>query len=159
MDTQILFRREFLKLVATSLGVAAVSAAKPWAVFAQSPEDDTPFQVVSDPENPTDLEREHIISIRLPVIAEDGSNVPVVVTMENHPMEPDHYIKSLHIFNFNDPIVNKGFFEFSPANGMAHISTQLRMDGGDANVWVVSECSQHGKWVQNGTLKVSLGGC
>lgn len=159
MEPQIVVRREFLKLAVASLGVAALSATKLGMVFAQTPEDDTPFQMVSDPENPTELEREHIISIRLPVIAEDGSNVPIVVSMENHPMEPDHYIKSLHIFNFNDPIINKGFFEYSPANGMAHISTQIRMDGGDANVWVVSECSQHGKWVQNGTLKVSLGGC
>lgn len=159
MEPQIVVRREFLKLSVAGLGVAALSATKLWRVFAQTPEDDTPFQMVKDPENPTDLERDHIIAIRLPVIAEDGSNVPIVVSMENHPMEPDHYIKSLHILNFNDPIVNKGFFEYSPANGMAHISTQLRMDGGDANVWVIGECSQHGKWVQNGTLKISLGGC
>ena len=150
-------RRVFLKVTALGLGSAAMSAI-PRFVLAQGG-NDSPFNFVADPENPSELEAEHLLNIRLPLIAEDGSNVPIVVTMENHPMEDDHYIKSLQIYGFTDPIVSKGLFFLSPANGQAHISTQIRMDGGDANLYVVGECTQHGLWAAQATLKVSLGGC
>lgn len=91
-------------------------------------------------------------------IAEDGSNVPIVVSMD-HPMEPDHYISSIHIVNFKDPIVSKGIYRFTPASGQAYIGTQIRMDGGDSEIFVIAECTKHGRWVASRTLKVSLGGC
>lgn len=151
-------RRVFLKVTAISLGSAAVTMALPHFVLAQE-DGDAPFNFVQDPDNPTELEAEHIIAIRLPVIAEDGSNVPLVASMPNHPMESDHYIKNFKIYGFTDPIVSKGLFEFTPANGQAYIATQVRMDGGDANLYVIGECTQHGLWAANATLKVSLGGC
>ena len=152
-------RRATLKVTTLGLGGIAAALALPHVVFSQDEDNDSPFQFVSDPENPTELEAEHIINLRLPVIAEDGSNVPLVVSMENHPMEPDHYIKRMQIYNFADPIVGKGLYTYSPINGQAYIANQMRMDGGDAAVFVVAECSQHGLWAVSGTLKVSLGGC
>ena len=149
-------RRKFLKLTAITLGASTGGFVLPQFALAQ---DDAPFNYVQDPENPTDLEAEHLINIRLPIIAEDGANVPIVASLENHPMEEDHYIKTIRIYSFTDPVVSKGRFTFSPANGMAYISTQARMDGGDANVFVVAECTKHGLWAANATLKVSLGGC
>ena len=150
-------RRLFLKTTALGLGAAAVGL--PSLVALAEGESDSPFQFVKDPENPTELELEHMVEIRLPVIAEDGSNVPIVVTMHNHPMEEDHYIKNIRIYGFNDPIVSKGLFQLSPANGLALISTQARMDGGDSNLFAVCECNKHGLWAAHATLKVSLGGC
>ena len=151
-------RRMFLKLTALGAGSAALASLLPALSLAQEGSD-SPFNFVQDLENPTELEEEHLITIRLPVIAEDGSNVPVITYMENHPMEPDHYIRSIRIFGFTDPIVSKGQFLLSPANGQAYISTQVRMDGGDAMLFVVGECTQHGLWAASATLKVSLGGC
>lgn len=160
IDKRFITRRDILKLSALGVGGFVAAALIPKAAYAQTDDDDSPFNFVLDPENPaSELEKEHIINLRLPLIAEDGSNVPIIATMENHPMESDHYIKNFMIYNFNDPIVSKGRFTFTPANGLAHYSTQIRMDGGDANVFVVAECTQHGKWAIHGTLKVSLGGC
>ena len=158
MMQQTITRRIFLKRAASvGLGAMALSFAPARALFAQEglPEE---FQFVQDVDNPTPLEAEHIINLRLPIIAQDGANVPVIISME-HPMEPDHYIKSLQIFNFNDPVISKGIVHLTPANGQAFFSTQLRLDGGDPRIFVVAECSQHGKWVGGETLKVSLGGC
>lgn len=152
-------RRQILKLSAISVGATATGLFLPQIALAQDDSQEAPFNFVADPENPTELEAEHLINIRLPIIAEDGSNVPVVASLENHPMEEDHYIKTIRIFGFTDPIVSKGRFNFTPANGMAYISTQARMDGGDANVFVVAECTQHGWWAAQAALKVSLGGC
>ena len=155
----LLTRRRFLKMAAMGLGGLAAWSFGLGNALAQGSGPYEHFNTVVDPDNPTDLEKLHLINIRLPVIAEDGANVPIIVSMENHPMEADHYIKSIHILNFNDPVTSKGVFHFTPANGLAYISTQIRMDGGDPTVFVVCECSQHGMWVANKQLKVSLGGC
>lgn len=157
---QSVSRRRFLRTAAV-LGVGGAVAAVlglPERVAAEPPKNMQYFKAVRDPKAPTAEEKEHLINIRLPAIAEDGANVPIVVSL-NHPMQPDHYIKSIQIVNFNDPIVGKGVYRFTPANGQAYIGTQLRMDGGDAEVFVIAECSKHGKWVASKKLKVSLGGC
>ncbi|MBI4770584.1 MAG: hypothetical protein HY784_09310 [Chloroflexi bacterium] len=159
MNNIHLTRRAFLRAAAASAG-GLILAGVPGRLFADTCEaPNCTFNTVKDPAAPTDLEKEHLINIRLPVIAEDGSNVPIVITMAHHPMQPDHYIKTLQIVNFNDPVVSKGLYHLSPANGQAHFSTQMRMDGGDVRVFVIAECSQHGKWVASKELKVSLGGC
>lgn len=150
-------RRAFLqKAMTLGLGSAVLSLGQPWRVLADEP---TPiFNSVKDPDNPTPLEEQHLINIRLPEIAEQGSDVPVKIAME-HPMEADHYIKSLQILVFDDPIVSKGVYHFTPANGELYFYTQIRMDGGDKELFVVAECSEHGKWVGSQKLKVAVGGC
>lgn len=158
IDRTRLTRRGFLKVTFVGLGGAALSALG-WPGRALADDPVLSFNFIKNPDAPTELEAEHLINIRLPLIAEDGANVPVTISLENHPMEPDHYIKSIQIVGFNDPIVSKGVYHLSPANGQAYLSTQMRMDGGDTEVFVIAECSQHGKWVANQGLKVSLGGC
>jgi len=116
------------------------------------------IHVPKDLSNLDDLEKFHIPRLRVPEIAEDGANVPVIVEMD-HPMEPDHYIKSLAIFNYSDPVIYKGTFFYRPENGAVWLSTQVRMNGGDSRVWAVAECNQHGKWVGYADLKVAIGGC
>jgi len=155
----LLSRRQFLKMAAAGTGGMFAWAVGIKQALAQGSGPYDHFNTAVDPDNPTDLELEHLINFRVPVIAEDGANVPVIISIENHPMEEDHYIKSIQILNFNDPVVSKGVFHFTPANGLAYISTQIRMDGGDPIIYVVCECSQHGKWVASKQLKVSLGGC
>ena len=148
-------RRDVLRMAV--LGVAGLSASL--TVRPSHAEERGHFNFVDNPDDPTELEREHIINIRLPIIAEDGANVPIVVSLGNHPMETDHYVKSIQIVSFNDPIVGKGLYEFSPGNGIAYIANQMRMDGGDTQVIVIAECTRHGKWVARENVKVSLGGC
>lgn len=152
-------RRSYLKVSLLGLSSTMAALTIPRLVLAQTEDEDTPFNFISDPENPTELEAQHMITMRLPIIAEDGSNVPIVISLDNHPMDEDHYITHLRMYNFSDPIVAKGVYEFTPANGMAYISTQVRMDGGEANLYAVAECNQHGLWAANQSLKVSLGGC
>ena len=64
------------------------------------------IRLPADPDALTDLERLHIPKVTLPPVVEDGAQAPVVVEMD-HPMEDDHYIKSVQILNFDDPIVIK----------------------------------------------------
>ena len=157
MERKILTRRGFLKVSIMSVGaIALAKLGLPEDVLAEDPA--SVFNMLDDTSLPEELRTAHTMEVRLPLIAQDGSNVPIIIGMP-HPMEPDHYIKSLQIVGFNDPIVVKGVYQFSPANGEAYLSTQMRMDGGDTGVYVISECSQHGKWVSYHSFKVSLGGC
>ncbi len=116
------------------------------------------FQTAKDLENLTDLEKMHLPKISLPPVVEDGSQASIVCSVD-HPMDEDHYIKSIQIMNFADPVVIKGKFYLTPNNGEAYISTQIRLSGGEGTVWVVSECNQHGKWAAFKNVSVAAGGC
>ena len=116
------------------------------------------IQLPADPDALTDLERLHIPKVTLPPVVEDGAQAPIVVEMD-HPMDDDHYIRSIQILNFDDPIVIKGKFYFTPANGEAYLGTQIRLNGGEGTVWVIAECNQHGRWATSRGVKVAAGGC
>lgn len=116
------------------------------------------FQTAKDLENLTDLEKMHVPKISLPPVVEDGSQASIVCSVD-HPMDEDHYIKSIQIMNFADPVVIKGKFYLTPNNGEAYISTQIRLSGGEGTVWVVSECNKHGKWASSKNVSVAAGGC
>ena len=116
------------------------------------------FNFVRDPANPTELEKMHLAKLTLPPVVEDGSAAPVQVELD-HPMDDDHYITSIQIVSFNDPVQTKGTFYLSPANGEAFLSTQIRLNGGESRVWVIAECNQHGRWATSKDTKVAAGGC
>lgn len=109
-------------------------------------------------ENMSDFEKLHLPTLKMPLIAEDGAVIPFYV-VSNHPMEKDHYIESVEILNFNDPIVHKGKIHFSPANGAVYFSSQLRAVSGTNTIMAVIKCSKHGRWVGKSTVKVTVGGC
>lgn len=153
-----LSRRGFLLL--TSLGSLATILV-PWRGVvgdAWAVPDLGRIQRPKDPKNLTAHERAHVPEVRLPLIAEDGANVPIVIDM-NMEQTPEHYIRRMEIYNFNDPVIHKGVYHFTPASGRVALSTQLRMNGGDTDVFVVAECNQHGRWLASRPIKVSIGGC
>ena len=110
-----------------------------------------------DLKNMTALEKAHVPQLGMPPIAEDGAVVPTYIELD-HPMEPDHYIKSATVLFYGDPIVNKGTFHFTPLNGKPWLSTFVRI-GNSGKVICISECNKHGKWVGYSEVKVTVGGC
>ena len=153
-NSGVLTRRRFLRYASVSGILVPMFATSviPSAAYGAA------FQVAADPEQLTDLEKLHLPKVTLPPVVEDGSQAPIVVSMD-HPMEPDHYIKSIQIMNFSDPVVIKGKFYFTPVNGEVYLGTQIRLAGGESTVWVVAECNQHGKWAATKDTKVAAGGC
>ena len=94
----------------------------------------------------------------IPPVVEDGNQAPIVVKID-HPMENEHYIKTITILNFKAPIVIKGQCFFTPMSGEAYFGTQIRLSGGDNRVWGISECNKHGKYAISKDVKVAAGGC
>ena len=66
----------------------------------------SPFHIQSDIDNLTDIEKLHVPRVSIPPVVEDGNQAPIIVEVD-HPMEENHYIKSILILNFNDPLVIK----------------------------------------------------
>jgi len=102
-------------------------------------------------------EREHRLLIDAPTIAEDPGAVPLSVSA-NHPMEPEHFIRSIEIRLDNDPVPYKGTFLFTPANGQAAVAFQMRSGAGGV-LTVTAECSRHGRFVATKEIRVTDGGC
>ena len=147
-------RRNFLNYTFTGGLILPLASIVPLSNQASG----SVFQRVKDIENMTEMERIHIPKIALPPVVEDGSQASIVCSVD-HPMDEDHYIKSIQIMNFADPVVVKGKFYLTPANGEAYISTQIRLSGGEGTVWVVAECNKHGKWIASKKVNVAAGGC
>jgi desulfoferrodoxin (superoxide reductase-like protein) len=145
-------RRGFLTLA--SAAAAGVWARRAWPASSQ------PRRLPGDPARLSPFEREHLPAFRLPERTRNGAKVPIVVEM-SHPMTRDHFIRSLEVVNASDPIPSKGTFRFSPANGVAFVSFQARMDDGDSEVSVTAECNRHGRFVTGRRIVIpeSAGGC
>ncbi|MBF0278716.1 MAG: thiosulfate oxidation carrier protein SoxY [SAR324 cluster bacterium] len=116
------------------------------------------FRFPKDLKNLTDEQKLHLPKVTLPPVVEDGSQAPIVIEMDDHPMDSDHYIKSIQILSFSDPVVIKGKFYFTPVNEV-YVGTQIRLNGGNTTVWVVAECNKDGMFAVSKTVKVAAGGC
>ncbi|MEK6815445.1 MAG: thiosulfate oxidation carrier protein SoxY [Nitrospirota bacterium] len=154
METKIrkVSRREFFKVSALAGAMAlTVPKALVGTAYAQA------VKKAKNPNKLTEEEKAHVPKIEVPPIAEDGSTVPINVTVD-HPMTKDHYIKSIEILAYKDPIGPKGKYNLTPANGKAYISTQARIQESQPII-AIAECSQHGKWMGSADIKVTVGGC
>jgi desulfoferrodoxin (superoxide reductase-like protein) len=153
---QGLSRRGFLRFASGLAAVGLCEAGRQAMTWAAS----EALQQPQDPRHPTPFERLHLPALRMPRVTLNGAHVPLVIDM-GHPMEPDHYVRSLHILNESDPFPSKGIFHLTPANGRAHLAVQARMHSGDSAVLVIAECNQHGRWTvrQPFTIPDGSGGC
>lgn len=135
--------------------VGAASGLSPWATAAIGP---PVLHRPKDPDHLTEFERLHVPKVRIAEVIEDGANAPVIVEME-HPMQSDHYITSIRLLDYQDPIIWKGTFHFTPESGVPYLYTQVRLDAGKSTVYAVAECNRHGRWVGSADVEVAVGGC
>lgn len=106
----------------------------------------------------TEFERLHVPRVRIAEVIEDGANAPVIVEMD-HPMDQDHYIQCVRILDYQDPLIWKGTFYFTPDSGVVSLYTQVRLDSGKSTIYAIAECNQHGRWVGSADVDVAVGGC
>lgn len=105
----------------------------------------------------TSPEREHRPQLDIPLLADDPTAVPVRVWVD-HPMEPDHFVRSIEVRLDSDPVPYKGTFLFGPANGRAAVAFKMRSGTGGV-VRAVAECSRHGRFSGTREIRVVEGGC
>jgi predicted secreted protein len=102
-------------------------------------------------------DREHQIDLDIPILSEEPAAVPIRVAVE-HPMEPDHYIRSIEVTIDRDPVPAKGKFLLSPDNGRPWAAYQVRSGTGGL-VKAVVVCSRHGEFQTTREARVVDGGC
>jgi sulfur-oxidizing protein SoxY len=144
-EAQGLSRRGFL-------GLVPAAAAGLWVPRALASAAATSLDG-RDPASLTPLEREHLPVLRLPELTSNGAKLPIVVEMD-HPMTPDHFIRSIEVLNRRDPVPSKGTFHLTPANGRVYLGFQARVHHGSSTVTVRAVCNRHGAWTASRTVVV-----
>jgi sulfur-oxidizing protein SoxY len=158
--TSLLTRRAWLSLAA--LGAAA-TAWRPWPARAQG------YLANLAPEEPIAETMKRLfggrpikdgaslITIDMPLIAEDGASVPIAVEVKS-PMTPENHVKAIYILaekNLRPLNVKIGL---TPAAGQAYVATNLRLaDSGP--IRVVAEIGDGALWIATRDVRVTVAGC
>nr|CRH07548.1 putative Thiosulfate-binding protein SoxY [Candidatus Magnetococcus massalia] len=104
-----------------------------------------------------DYTQSSMVKIDAPIIAENGSVVPIKVTVD-YPMEADNYIEKIALFVDNNPTPFASSYTLSPANGKAYVSARLKI-GKTSQVRAVARTNS-GRLIGTAKeVKVTIGGC
>jgi desulfoferrodoxin (superoxide reductase-like protein) len=129
-------RRDWLR---SALGAAAALAVAP--------------RIASGLPAPPD----HRLTLKVPILAEDPTAVPVEIVVD-HPMERDHFIRSIELTLPTDPIPAKGTYRFTAGSGQARVAFPMR-SGTGGMLRAAAECSRHGRFEVTQALRVAGDGC
>jgi sulfur-oxidizing protein SoxY len=159
-------RRSFLRACAAS----AVGLLASGTIVERLLGASTPALGPEDPEVPNEevarildrisggrpIRRGHV-SLDMPVVAEDGRVVPVMIETDL-PMTATHYVKAVHLVVDHNPDAHLAAFHLTPALGAASISTRIKMK---RTTWVraIVETSTGEMWADYTRVRVSLNGC
>jgi len=102
------------------------------------------------------LPADGVIELETPYRALDASTVPISVTAKM-PQTEDRYIRKLTLVVDENPAPVVGTFHFSPANGIASISTRVRVNA-YTNIRAIAETSDGALYMVAHYVKAS-GGC
>lgn len=156
-------RRAFFR----ALGLAA---AGPLVLRSEQLLASTGLASVEDPEVPNEevarilkrlfgdrpIRKGHV-SLDMPVVAEDGRVVPVMIESDL-PMQADQYVKGVHLIVDHNPDPHLAAFHLTPAVGAVSLSTRIKMK---RTTWVraILETSTGDVWAGYSRVLVTLNGC
>ena len=101
--------------------------------------------------------KEGRITVKLPAIAEDGSSVPITVTVASPMSEADH-VKAIHIVSEENPNAEVASFHFSPRSGKAEVATRIRL-AKTQTVLAVAVMNDGSIYIARTPVTVTVGGC
>ncbi len=101
--------------------------------------------------------KEGKVTVKLPEIAENGSTVPITISVDS-PMTDGDYVKTIHVVAEGNPSPEVVSFNLSPAMGKAEVSTRMRL-GKTQNVRAVAIMSDGSVYSGTKQVKVTIGGC
>ena len=97
------------------------------------------------------------VSIDLPEIAENGTAVPLTVTVES-PMTASDRITDVLVVADGNPNPRVAMFQFTPMSGRAEVATRIRLNATE-NVIVVARTGDGRFLTARKEVKVTIGGC
>jgi sulfur-oxidizing protein SoxY len=97
------------------------------------------------------------IALDLPEVAENGSIVPLSVSVDA-PMMADNYVSEVLVVAEKNPAPHVVKFNFTPLSGKAAASTRIRL-AESQTVIVVAKTSNGEFFTNQKIVKVTVGGC
>jgi sulfur-oxidizing protein SoxY len=98
-----------------------------------------------------------VITIDMPLIAEDGGSVPIAVDVKS-PMTAENHVKAIYILAEKNPRPLNVKIGLTPAAGQAYVVTNLRLaDSGP--IRVVAETGDGSLWIATRDVRVTVAGC
>ncbi|KGK42322.1 hypothetical protein LH51_08195 [Nitrincola sp. A-D6] len=97
------------------------------------------------------------IDIGLPLVAEDGSAVPLKITYSGE-LANDEYIDSIRVFASNNPNTEVIDFELSAAIPRTELSTRIRLSESQT-LFVVAKSNLDNYWIASRDIRVTVSGC
>ena len=157
-------RREFLRQgLALGLAVAAGHAVHPGRLFgtALDPDPEVPneqvAQILKELFGDRPIRRGQVM-LDMPVVAEDGRVVPVIIETPDLPMTPASYVKAVHLIVDHNPDPYLAAFDVTPAMGRLSLQFRIKMK---RTTWVraIVETNTGDVWADYARVNVSLNGC
>lgn len=158
-----LTRRRFLHtaagLVAASLVARSELAAASGLAFGpDDPEvpNEKVARILKDLFADRPIRRGHV-DLDMPVVAEDGRVVPVIIESDL-PMMAGRFVKGVHLIVDHNPDAHVAAFHLTPALGRVFISTRIKMK---RTTWVraILETNTGEVWAGYSRVLVTLNGC
>jgi sulfur-oxidizing protein SoxY len=157
-------RRAFLRsCVAAAAGLIAsgpLSRAEQLLAAAEPEDPEIPNEEVArilrEISGGRTIRRGHV-SLDMPVVAEDGRVVPVIIETDLS-MTPEDYVKAVHLIVDHNPDAHLAAFHLTPALGKVSLSTRIKMK---RTSWVraILETSKGEVWAGYTRVLVTLNGC
>ena len=97
------------------------------------------------------------VKLDVPPLVENGSTVPLTVSVEG-PMTEADYVKAIHVFNEKNPQPNVISVHLGPRAGRATIATRIRL-ADSQRVIAVAEMSDGTFWSDEMDVIVTLAAC
>jgi len=97
------------------------------------------------------------IALQLAKIVEDGSSVPVTISVDSPMTEADH-VTRVHLFPDKNPTPIAATFRLGSRCGKAEISTRIRL-AESQTIFAVAEMSDGSVWMTRDDVIVTIGGC
>ncbi|KAA0875048.1 thiosulfate oxidation carrier protein SoxY [Nitrincola tapanii] len=143
-----------LRPLGLSLCIATVVLASSWT-FAQPPLPN--LAALQQAITQADALETQGLNLNLPLVAEDGSAVPLKVQF-NAPLAEGEWITQLRVFASGNPNAEVIDFEPSAAISQLEFSSRIRLSESQ-DVYVLASSNQGRQWLASRQVRVTLSGC
>jgi sulfur-oxidizing protein SoxY len=97
------------------------------------------------------------VTLDLPPLSENGSTVPMTISVES-PMTAADHVRAIHVFTELNPQPDVASFHLGPRAGRAWVSTRIRL-AHTQNVTAIAELSDGSFWSGQAAVVVTLAAC
>lgn len=97
------------------------------------------------------------LEFTLPALAENGNSVAMTVEAQS-PMTKADFVRSIRVFAPANPVPNIGNFHFTPASGLARVTTRIRLSD-TQTVTAVAEMNNGSLFAATAKTIVTLAAC